>query len=101
MLIRWSRDNTMQTISICFLELLNHPVGHRFIHLVIWTVQAHDAVLFPLHFRIILIDWEIERSLKQAVLPRFINVKLIIKTSLSWQEIHNYTHCYHENGQFI
>ena len=101
MLICWSRDNTVQTIGIRFFKLLNHPVSYRLIHLIIRTIQTHDTVLLPLHFGIIFVNREIERSLKQSVLPRFINVKLIIKTSLPWQEIHNYTHCYHENGQFI
>ena len=64
-------------------------------------IVFHYAVLLMLNLAVALIDREIKRSLQQSVLPRLVDVKLVIESTCAWHKVYNNAYCRYENGAFI
>ena len=94
-------NDCLQILGIILSELGNHRLANALVQLEIRDIPLHDTVLLLLHLSIRLIYREIERRLKQAILPWLVDVKLIIEFAFTRQKVNDNRQCDSKYDTFI
>ena len=87
---RWKQ--AVQMSLIITSQFANHTLFDAFVQLEIWLEGGKDTVLLMLHHFVGLVDGKVECGHELAVLPRFIQVELVIELAVARQEINNDSH---------
>ena len=94
-------QNVAQMSLIVVLKFLERLFPGALVQLEIGLESGQDAVLFFFYDLVVLVDGEVEGSHQLPVLPGFVNVKLVIKLTVSRQEIDNNSHRTYKNKCLI
>ena len=83
------RQNISQMVLIIVLQLVDGSLADAVVYLIVRLEVGQYAVLLVFHYLIVLVDGKVEGSHQLAVLPRFVNIKLVVEFAVAGQKVYN------------